>query len=84
MPFFGDISDVSEEHAASIFKVRMLTKQKKKHKPVANFPHVSSGFLLGLLFGPKIGGDMILRNVELTSKYTVSQLKDLYPLQLPS
>jgi hypothetical protein len=27
--------------------------KQKNHKPAANFPHVSSGFLLGLLFGPK-------------------------------
>jgi hypothetical protein len=76
------VTPFSEEHSASIFRVRKWAKQKKKHKPVANFPHVSSRFLLGLLFGSKNGGDIILRNVELTSNYIVSQLMDPYPLQL--
>jgi hypothetical protein len=33
----------------------------------------STGFLLGLHFDPKYGGDMFLRSVELSPNYTVLQ-----------
>jgi hypothetical protein len=31
---------------------------------------VSAGFLLGLLFDPEEGGDMFLRNIEISPTYT--------------
>jgi hypothetical protein len=33
-------------------------------------PTISSGFFLGLLFGPEDEGDMFLRNIGLFTKYT--------------
>jgi hypothetical protein len=45
------VNDVSEEYNAYIFRVEEL----------ATCFH--AGFLLGVVFDPKDGGDMVLRNV---------------------
>jgi hypothetical protein len=48
------ITDVSEEHIASIFRVEKIIM-------LATFFH--AGFLLGLFVDPEDGGDMFLRKV---------------------
>jgi hypothetical protein len=57
-------TDVSDENAASIFRVEELATQETSMKPscACYLPH--GGFLLGLSFNPEDGGDMFLRNVS--------------------
>jgi hypothetical protein len=47
------------------------------------FPPVSAGFLLDLLIGPEDGGDIFLRNVQLSLNYTALQHRRQYAPQPP-
>jgi hypothetical protein len=51
-------ADVSEEHVASIVRVKEQVKQETSLHNAGNI-----GFLLGLFFDPDDGDNMFLRNI---------------------
>jgi hypothetical protein len=59
-------TNVSEEHVTSIFSVKKLAKQKTNMKLVAEPACylLHAGFLLGIFFNPKDGGDIFLWNIS--------------------
>jgi hypothetical protein len=54
------LTDVSEEHITSIFRVEKISCEKTSVKAGGKY---SIAFLLGSFFDHEDGGDMFLRNV---------------------
>jgi hypothetical protein len=59
-----EVTDVSEEHVASIFRVEQYSKQETTMESMGSACYLlRAGFLLGLFSDPEDGGDMFFRNI---------------------
>jgi hypothetical protein len=66
----SNTTDVSEEYITSIVRVEEEDKQNNRRSRSQAELSASTGSLLGLFFNPEDGGDMFLRNIVLSRKYT--------------
>jgi hypothetical protein len=57
------LTDVSEEHFVSVFRVEKA-EQETRVKEGGKQSYFSAGFLFGLFFDPEDGGEIFLRNVD--------------------
>jgi hypothetical protein len=75
------VTDVSEEHIASIFRVEELAEQETSVKAGGKQnPRLHAGFLLGLFFDPRDGDDVLpKRRLTLTELHgVISQKTELF------